>query len=148
MATVSESQRLVNEAVQNILKIEAGTVIHHLILENMLDVSRKTEKTRYYGLVRRVKNALIADHGIFLAVEPRIGYRIARPGEEIDVADMHCTRAIKAYRRGVVLSGAIRTDNIKDEGKKARTIAIAQARANTLGLLKLGGDDVKKAISA
>jgi len=137
--TVSQKQRRVTEAAEAISGMQRGTMLPHLTLGELLGEPARTQG--YYGMVGRLKRALMQEHAVFLVAEFRVGYKIAEPGMEVDVPDAKCKRATNSYTRAVKEMQYIDLDGIKDEPLKQRTLRIAQDRANVVGLLRLGGGD-------
>lgn len=137
MSTNSEKEKLINDACEAIKLMAPGTMLTHLALAEILGERVKT--AGYYSMVTRLKKQLRHKCSIFLSCTNRVGYLIATPGTEIDVADMQCERGIRQYVSGVKQMQYIAVDKITDEPLKQRTIKKSQDRANIIGLLKAGG---------
>lgn len=142
MSTVSEKKKLVDDACEAIKQMAKGTMLTHLTLAEMLGETNRT--AGYYSMVTRLKKQLVSEHSIFLSSSNRVGYAIAEPGTEIDVADTRCKRGLRQYVGGVKQMQYIAVDKIADEPLKLRTIKIAQDRANIIGMLKMGGGESKQ----
>jgi hypothetical protein len=140
---ISERSKRIEEAAVKINNMSRGITIVHVVEADMLGVNYKS--TKYWTMHSSLNRLLIKNYGIFLSNVNREGYKIMESGHEIDIPDSQCARSIRRYSKAVKDMNHIRIDTIKDEQLKQRTIRIAQDRANTLGLLKLG--TVTKAIS-
>ena len=134
------NMQLVQETAEKLSLVERGNVIPHLTIENFLGIRRLEPKSKYYALVKRIKTILKCDYGIFLKTEPKIGYRLALPGQEVDLCKGKFLSGIKKTRQAVADGNYIRLDNIKDDATKNRTIQEFQMMANITGLLKQGSE--------
>lgn len=132
---------IVDEAAEKISSIAEGTILPHVVMEDMLGTSRLDNKERYYSLMGKLRDQLKQRHGIFLKTERKVGYSIALAGEEIDLCAGKVESGIKRVWRGIAEANLIRIDNIADADKKQRTISKAQKMSNILGLLRAGSGD-------
>lgn len=127
---------VINSAVQSVSAMGFGTTITHLAMEKFVGVKRQEEPHRYYGMVRSMREILMREHGIFLETEPKTGYVISRPGEEVDLCLGDFLSGARRMGKAVQKAQYIRVDRIEDGVKRAATIHKSQKMANVLGMLK------------
>lgn len=141
-STVSDKQKRINEACESIKVMARGTTLTHIALAEILGAPNRTGE--YYSMVSRLRKQLERDYSIFLGTSTRIGYVIAEPGTEIDIPNNQCDKATRQYKRAVRRMQHIDIDKITDDQLRQRTIRIAQDRANTIGLMRLGSTGAGK----
>lgn len=129
---------IIERACEKISVMEPGTIITHIVLEEMLEVKRLTDKEKYYSRVSKLRNELRNNYGIFLRTETKVGYSVCKRGKEIDLCLGKVRAGINKIRRGTVEAQYIRVDQITDDGERQRTIAESQKMANILGLVRMG----------
>jgi hypothetical protein len=127
---------IINSAVQSISSMGFGTTITHLAMEKFVGIKRQEEPQRYYGMVRSMREILMREYGVFLETEPKTGYVISRPGEEVDLCLGDFLSGARRMGKAVQKAQNIRVDRIEDDIKRAATIHKSQKMANVLGMLK------------
>jgi len=127
---------IINSAVRSVSSMGFGTTITHLAMERFVGIKRQEEPKRYYGMVRSMREVLMREHGIFLETEPKTGYVISRPGEEVDLCLGDFLSGARRMGKAVQKAQYIRVDRIEDDVKRAATIHKSQKMANVLGMLK------------
>lgn len=134
-----ELELLAQKTASEIAKIEPGTFITHLAMENFLGESRLSGggalNGRYYSLVARVRKLLKVDHGLWVKTHVRRGYEIVCRGHEIErcVADVY--GGLKRVRRAAGDVNYIRLSEIADTDLRTKTIETGQAIGNLTLLL-------------
>jgi hypothetical protein len=124
----------VKEAAEKISQITQGTLLTHIALMDMLEANKR----QYASRVESLKKILKSEYGLFIYNEHNVGYRLALPGDEINVCEGRVNKG-----KGIIFSSVkdmqkIRIDKITDKDKLNATIQKSQESANLLTLMKYG----------
>jgi len=142
-----EISQLIERVSENVTKMGEGTLITHEWLVESLNVDRRKQKEKYYGLVGKLKRNLEKHYNIFLTTEHKQGYRYTIHGDEHKSCEGQCNKGIKGFLKGVRRFNFIDLDKIKDPVKKTKTLESSQRCASLAGLVKLGMPKVQQKIS-
>lgn len=139
----NEMAAIVIEAAKTIAEMSPGTVVGHLQMETLVGEHRNgPRKSRFYGMVRHVRDYLRGAHGIFLRSLPRIGYQLIEPGKEIDSTHGAFVRGARVMGRAVAHTQLIRIQNIDDMALRAQTLDKSAKMANIYGMLQNGLESI------
>jgi hypothetical protein len=139
-----EVNSVIETAAEKIKDIQAGTILPHLVVAEMLGVDYKGNK--YNSMSAKLRNYLRSKYSIFLNTEYKVGYRILFPWEQIDQCEGTCIKGIKTVTKGVKHMNDIRMENIPED-KRPITIGKANKYGNLLGMLKVGAQAELKQIA-
>jgi hypothetical protein len=127
--------KMIDDVAENISTFAKGTMLTHISLAEML--GSEWRSATYNSRVQQLKQTLKCKCGLFLENKAKLGYVIVATGKEIDHVDGRFIKTVHRLQNTVRDMNYIRLDGMPEENKQ-RTIRIAQDRANTIGLLKLG----------
>jgi hypothetical protein len=134
---MNETEVRVNKAIDIINEFPPGQTITHLQMESIVGESRRGPRSgSYYHMVRKVRAALRDQHGRWLKTEPKLGFTIVAPGEEIVLQVGKYSRGFRTMVKATVDTQKIHINKIEDPDMKARTIDTANKMANGLSLLR------------
>ena len=122
---------ILNVALDSIVKLPKNQTVLHNVLATLLHAKPRTQF--YYNMVKKLRKQLIADYGIFMETEHKVGYRIVNPGEEIGMCEGEFISGAKRMKRAVVKTNYIRVDALP-EAAKTETLEKAQKMSNLMHL--------------
>lgn len=116
-----------------------GRIFTHLEISHAIGVPYKDDRgssALYHGWLKKWKDGLRKRHGLFVSKVPKVGYKIAKPGEEREVIREKIVGHIKGIDRGISYYRFIKLDRIKDENLLNQTIEDSHKSATLAGLLQ------------
>lgn len=138
---MNNKNKIIEDAAENISKLEVGTIISHPDMAGFVFESYRSQT--YYQKANQVENELWKGYGIFLETVRSIGYKISPPTEQAGLCEGQCIRGTKQIKVGVTKMGRIDMNAIP-ENKRADTLNITNKWANINIMLKAGTKKVEQ----